>query len=328
MISQNKPIATSLSMATVKKLSVAVTGAVFSLLVSTSKGEAVDAPAVNFPKITSPPSGEAFDFPEVKSDPNPQRILFAEGEQISFLKTSEDTGGKYVLMDIIIPPGGGPPPHIHHRSDEWFYFIDPGFTLYMGDETYPDGVIPGIDTPKANIHAINAKPGTLFYGPRDHIHAHQNTGTTPARELVVLSPSADTDKWFQAAGLPITDSSNPPALDPSKLASAISTGPNYGLTLSSNFNEFVQTVDSNYPDEMVKDNHADELIALLSNDTRQVPEPSSLGGVLVFSIFCAISILKRKHKSVSKVTTVVPKTTQNYSNQNNQEKMATCGIQN
>jgi oxalate decarboxylase/phosphoglucose isomerase-like protein (cupin superfamily) len=294
-----------LSMATVKKLFMTVTGVVFSVLMSTSKGEAVP----DAPKVTSPPTGEAFDFPEVTSDPNPVRSLQAGGDQLTFLKTTEDTGGQYILMDAIIQPGGGPPPHIHRRSDEWFYFIDPGFTLYMGHETYPEGVIPGINAPKANIHAINANPGTLFYGSRNQIHTFTNTGTMPAKARFVVSPSAEIDKWFQAAGVPITDPSNPPAFDPSKRALAASIAPNYGLNISSNFGEFVDTVHSNFPDEMVKDNRADELIALLSNNARPVPESSSGLGVLAFGAFCAISILKRKHKSVSRVATVAPKIT-------------------
>jgi len=323
MMIQDKPTPASLSMATVKKLSITITGVVFSVLVSSSRGE---AQVVDFPKVTSPPTGEAFDFPKVTPNPDPSPVLFAEGEQISFLKTTEDTNGQYTLLEVVIPPGGGPPPHIHHNSDEWFYFIDEGFTLYMGDEHYPEGVIPGINAPKGNVYGINANPGTLFYSPRNHIHSHTNTGTKPARELIIASPSADLDKWFQLGGVPITDPSNLPALDFSKLGLAVSVAPNYGLTISSNFGEFVDKVYSDFPDEMVKDNHADELIALLNNNPKPVPESSSVLGVLAFSAFCAISILKRKHKLVSRVATVAPKTTQNCSNQGSQEKMATCGV--
>ncbi len=300
-------------MATVKKLSISITGVVFSVLVSSSRGE---AQVVNFPKVTSPPTGEAFDFPKVTPNPNPPRVLVGV-EQFTFLKTTEDTGGQYVLMEVIIPPGDGPPPHIHHNSDEWFYFIDKGFTLYLGEERYPEGVIPGINAPKGNVYGINANPGTLFYSPRGQIHSHQNTGTTPARELIIARPSSELDKWFQLGGVPITDPSNLPALDFSKLGLAVSVAPNYGLTVSSNFGEFVDKVYSDFPNEMVKDNHADELIALLSNNAQPVPEPSSVSGVLAFSIFCAISILKRKHKSVSRVAAVTPKTTQKCSNQGN-----------
>ena len=289
---------TNLSMATVKKLSMAITGVVFSVVVSSSRGEAADVPLIDFPKVTSPPTGEAFDFPEVTPNPDPPSpVLFAEGEQIRFLKTTEDTGGLYTLMEITIPPGGGPPPHMHN-NDEWFYFIDEGFKLFLGDEINPEGVIPGINAPKGNVYAINAKPGTLFYSPRNQIHAHTNTGTKPARELIVARPSGELDEWFQIGGVPITDPSNLPALDASKFGLAVSVAPNYGLTLSSNFGEFIDEVYSDVPDEVVQDNHADELRALLSNDATPVPESSSPLGVLAFGAFCAILILKRKHKSV------------------------------
>jgi mannose-6-phosphate isomerase-like protein (cupin superfamily) len=261
---------THLSMATVKKLSMTITGVVFSVLVSSSRGEAVDFAPIEFPKVTSPPTGEAFDFPDVTVKPNPSRVLFAEGEQISFLKTTEDTNGLYALMEIIIPPGGGPPPHIHHNLDEWFYFIDPGFTLYMGDETYPQGVIPGTNAPKTTVHAVNANPGTLFYSPRGHVHSHTNTSTQPAREYIIARPSGRLDEWFQLGGVPFTDPFNLPSLDFSKLASAVSVAPNYGLTISSSFGEFIDQVHSDFPYEMVKDNHAEELIVLLNNNSKPV----------------------------------------------------------
>ncbi len=272
--------------------------------------EAVEFLPIDFPMVTSPPRGEAFDFPYVTPNPDPSPVLFAEGEQISFLKTTEDTNGEFTLLDIIIPPKGGPPPHIHHNLGEWLYFIDEGFTLYISDRTYAQGEIPGSNAPKANLYAVNAKPGTLFYTPPNYIHAHTNTGTMPARELVVAQPSGELDKWFQLGGVPITDSSNLPPLDFNKLADAVSVASDYGLTISSTFDEFVDTVDSNFPDEWVKNNRDNELIALLDNNAIPIPESSSALGVLAFGTFCAVSILKRKHKSVSRVATVIPKTTQ------------------
>jgi hypothetical protein len=68
-----------LSMTTVKKLSMAITGVVFSILVSSSRGEAGDVQPIDFPKVTSPPTGEAFEFPDITVNPNPSRVLFAEG---------------------------------------------------------------------------------------------------------------------------------------------------------------------------------------------------------------------------------------------------------
>ncbi|NEO24918.1 cupin domain-containing protein [Moorena sp. SIO4A5] len=200
------------------------------------------------------------------------------------------------LLDIIIPPGGGPPPHIHHNLGEWLYFIDDGFTLFISDETYAQGEIPGVNAPKANFNAVNAKPGTLFYTPPNHIHAHTNTGTIPARELVVAQSSGGLDEWFQLGGVPITDPSNLPALDLDKFFAALSVASDFGLTLSSEFDDFIDTVDSNFPDEFIQNNRAEELIALLSNNTKSIPETSSGVGILAFGTLALGSLLFSQRK--------------------------------
>ncbi|NEO18527.1 hypothetical protein [Moorena sp. SIO4A5] len=69
--------------------------------ITINQAQAVDFPLIDFPKITSPPRGEAFDFPDVTPNPDsPLPVLFAEGEQISFLKTTEDTNGQFRGLQI------------------------------------------------------------------------------------------------------------------------------------------------------------------------------------------------------------------------------------
>ena len=267
-------------MAAVKNLSMAITGVVFSIFVSSSRVKAhvvdfphTDSPPIDFQQVTSSLTGKAFDFPDVITNPNPPQVLFGGGEVLTFLKSTEDTNGQYVLIGGEGQPGNITPPHIHLDSDEWFYILDEGITLYLGDQIYPEGVIPGTNAPKGNLYAIDTKPGDLFFSPSGQIHAHQITGTTPARELIVASPPRDLDKWFQLGGVPVTDPSNLPEPDFSKLGAAIAVAPDYGLILSSNFGELEDKVyfDVPLPDEIVKNiknNLADELTALLDNNAR------------------------------------------------------------
>lgn len=43
------------------------------------------------------------------------------GESITFLKTSLETNGEYLLIEVSLPPNGdGPPLHCHNRFDEQF----------------------------------------------------------------------------------------------------------------------------------------------------------------------------------------------------------------
>ncbi|MCC5661314.1 hypothetical protein LC608_31045 [Nostoc sp. XA010] len=198
-------------MATVKNLSMVITGVVFSILVSSSRVKAhvvdfphTDSPPIGSPKVTSSSTGEAFDFPDVITNPNPPQVLFGGGEVLTFLKSTEDTNGQYVLIGGTGQPGNITPPHIHLDSGEWFYILDEGVRLYLGDQIYPKGVTPGINAPKGNLYAIDTKPGDLFFSPRGQIHAHQIIGTKPARELIVASPPRDLDKWFQLGGVLIT----------------------------------------------------------------------------------------------------------------------------
>lgn len=279
-------------------------------------------PLVDFPKITSSPRGEAFDFPNVTPDSDPTSVLFGGANIFSIINSTEETNGEFTLLDITMSPGGGAPPHIHHNLAEWFYFVDDGYTVYVSDETYAEGEIPGVNTPKANLRAINAKAGTLLYTPPNRVHAHANTGTVPARELVVAQPSGSFDEWIKLGGVEITDPSNLPALDLEKFFAGLSVSSAFGLTLSSEFDDFVATVSSDFPDEWTQNNQAEELIALLDNNTQSVPkpssalntqpvpEPSSALSVLAFGAFCVISILRHKHKSVRMVATAALKITQ------------------
>lgn len=229
---------------------------------------------------------------------NPVSVWGPVGENFKFLKSTADTGGKYTVADTIVPPGVGPLPHIHRWEDEWFAVIDGTVQIQMGEDYYAPGEIPGINAPKEKVYTINAGPGTLLYGPRDHVHGYRNTGTTSARMLTVWAPSG-IENLFKETGLPVTDPSKPPPFDPQRIALFNATGPKYGIDFSSSFDQYVGSVDNNVPADMLDDDHADELVALLSNNATPVPESSYSLGALAFAAFVAISILKRKYKPVS-----------------------------
>jgi mannose-6-phosphate isomerase-like protein (cupin superfamily) len=54
-------------------------------------------------------------------------------ELMTFIATSEDTGGAYALTDSVISPGGGPPLHIHNREDEAFWVLEGELEVTIGD---------------------------------------------------------------------------------------------------------------------------------------------------------------------------------------------------
>jgi mannose-6-phosphate isomerase-like protein (cupin superfamily) len=57
------------------------------------------------------------------------------GEQITFLKTSQETNGKYILIKVYLPSHSeGPPLHYHLAFDELFEVIEGELTVQVGVE--------------------------------------------------------------------------------------------------------------------------------------------------------------------------------------------------
>ena len=86
--------------------------------------------------------------------------------------TSEQTGGRYTLVEILVPefPMEESLLHVHHFEDEGFYVLEGEMTFYVGDET------------------IKARPGSFLFGPKDVPHAF-SVDSGPARLLFLLSPA-------------------------------------------------------------------------------------------------------------------------------------------
>jgi len=53
----------------------------------------------------------------------------------TFLKTSEQTGGEYTLLEIEVAPGGGNVPHYHKTYDEHFEVVEGALEVLVGKET-------------------------------------------------------------------------------------------------------------------------------------------------------------------------------------------------
>ncbi|MEA5563995.1 cupin domain-containing protein [Anabaena sp. UHCC 0399] len=242
---------------------------------------------------------EAFEFPKVKPDSDASSYLFLPNGPITFLKRGETTGGKYALMETIVPPGGAAPPHIHHEEDEWLYVAEGNMQLVIGDSFYPDpNQIPGVNAPRDTLYAFDAPAGTLFYGRKNYIHGIRNVGTTTGKVLLVATPAGFEDLIAEVS-VSVPDLANLPPYDPQTIYRFAAASVNYGLVGSASFEQFGDIlVDHNFP---FPDNHSDKLLALLADDVTRVPEPTLLGGILVFGATGAVCIRKRKSKLGDKV---------------------------
>ncbi|MBY0277318.1 cupin domain-containing protein [Candidatus Binatia bacterium] len=102
------------------------------------------------------------------------------GMRHHYKATARDTAGAYVSFEIEIPPGCGAPPHHHAVDSESFYVLD-GEICFSADGT-----------------SRVARRGDFVLLPAGGVHAFANTGTAPARALVVAAPGIEAERFFAA----------------------------------------------------------------------------------------------------------------------------------
>ena len=100
------------------------------------------------------------------------------GDTVTPKITSENTGGRYCVLELVSPPGGGTPMHVHHREDESFYVLEGEFTVHVGG------------------HVQRAAAGSFVFGPKEIPHRYENTGQTTGRLLVIAEPDG-IDRMFE-----------------------------------------------------------------------------------------------------------------------------------
>ena len=109
------------------------------------------------------------------------------GGPLTFKVRGEQTGGALTALENVIAPGDGPPLHRHAHEDEAWYVVDGELRFRLGDEI------------------ATARAGAFVFVPRTVPHCFWNPGTTPARVLVLFTPSG-MERFFDAfAALPAFD---------------------------------------------------------------------------------------------------------------------------
>src|SRR5215204_381955 len=104
--------------------------------------------------------------------------------------TSEQTGGRYTLVEILAPEGYPGVLHVHHREGEGFWILEGELTFYVGDQT------------------MKARAGSFLFGPKDVPHAF-TVDSGPARLLFILSP-AGFEELVRDMGEPAREPTVPP----------------------------------------------------------------------------------------------------------------------
>lgn len=106
---------------------------------------------------------------------------------VTFKATGEDTGDAYALFESHTLPSMGVPPHRQRYEDEAFFVLEGMYTFLLGDRQR------------------QLQPGDYAFVPRGTIHAFTNTGCTPARMLIIVSPGGIHEQFFAEAGELIAD---------------------------------------------------------------------------------------------------------------------------
>ena len=92
--------------------------------------------------------------------------------------TNADTRGAYSLIEVNVT-GGGPPQHIHKAEEEAFYVLEGEVNIQIGDQT------------------IRGNVGSFVLIPRGTVHTFWNTGSTPAKLLIIFSPPGFEQFFFE-----------------------------------------------------------------------------------------------------------------------------------
>ncbi len=116
-----------------------------------------------------PKDGERADFPRLGN---------------RFVVHSDDTGGRFALIEHTLPPRAlGAPTHTHENEDEYSFVLAGEVGVLLGDEV------------------LAAGPGETVVKPRGVPHAFWNAGDEEARLLELISPGAFERYFVEMAPL-------------------------------------------------------------------------------------------------------------------------------
>jgi quercetin dioxygenase-like cupin family protein len=129
-------------------------------------------PAMNTPTHTTAPA--LIQSPD--SAPGDSLL----GGSIHIRVRSEDTDGRFGLVEQVVPAGfPGPGLHVHPDFEETFYVIEGEIAVRVGDGAHEAG------------------PGTVAVVPPGTPHTFANPSDRPARMLVLVTPGG-FERYFEA----------------------------------------------------------------------------------------------------------------------------------
>lgn len=236
---------------------------------------------------------------------------------------SSEYGSPFTYSPAFVPPGAGPEPHVHWWDEEWFWVVDGMLDIYLGENVYDTGEIPGVNAPlEENYHHVQVESGEMVFSRAKQLHSFKNNQDEFAILLSFWNRVEETDGGIEQFFLndeigQLID--NPFDLpenngnDPARIARWNELFPEFGVTISSEFDEYLaeDAVVEGLDPEILQDNRSEELVGLLrqipqlqAEEEVTVPEPSIPSGIFVFGSLLTFSIFRKTKKKCLNPTSV------------------------
>lgn len=106
------------------------------------------------------------------------------GEKIICRISSEDTFGRFTIVEEISPPESAVPPHFHRQTDEIIYVLEGKYELQIDGKTFV------------------AKTGDTVFIERGQVHTFRNISKSASRILAVITPSGFENFFAEIDNLP------------------------------------------------------------------------------------------------------------------------------
>lgn len=102
--------------------------------------------------------------------PNDSETFDWDGGKVRFIASSEETNGRWAVLEVTERPGYKTPVHRHNYTEESFY------------------VMEGVLTVKINDKTSEYAAGSYVLIPRGTPHAQGNLGKVPVKHLLTVMP--------------------------------------------------------------------------------------------------------------------------------------------
>lgn len=114
-----------------------------------------------------------------------------------------ESGGIVGVFESTVPAGNGPPVHVHHNEDEVIHVIEGDYEFWLDGDIVPV-----------------AAGGSIFL-PRGVPHTFRVAGSSPGRNLTILTPGGFEEFFAEAAA-------QAPRI-PEQMPGLLSLGERYGI---------------------------------------------------------------------------------------------------